>query len=251
MRITVLCENTIGQQRRRISLAEWGLSLLIQWQGKTILFDAGHTDIFRRNALSLGILLENVDTIVLSHHHWDHVGGLRTHPFGDKKPLITHPQTIEKYAMDEKIDWISEFQLMLSSDPVEFVGDTFFLGQIQRSTPFEPGCYKNDDMLEDSAIALKTEKGTVVITGCSHAGICNICEQAKKVTGQVLFAVIGGFHLSEKEPEIVQQTLDYFRREKPDILLPMHCVDFPTLCLFHTLFGSLKYGSGDIIKLEI
>ena len=247
----MLCENTIGLQHRRASLAEWGLSLHIRWNEISILFDTGHTDLFKRNAGQLGIPLETVDWILLSHHHWDHIGGLRKRPFETKKSLITHPQTLEKYSLAEPINWDSEFQLTLSREPVEFAKNIFFLGQIPRVTSFEPGCYKNDEMLEDSAIALSTEKGTVVITGCSHAGVCNICEQAKRTTGQPLFAVIGGFHLTENEPEIVEPTLAYFKNEKPELLLPMHCVDATVRCRFQSNFSSPLYGSGDMIELDV
>lgn len=139
---------------------------------------------------------------------------------------------------------------MASQRPIEFAPNVFFLGEIPRKTTFEKGGLENDKLLHDSAIAFKTEKGVVVISGCSHAGISNICEYAKEVTGLSLYAVIGGFHLFEKDHEAVNGTLDYFQKEKPTHLLPMHCVDVPTLAKFHELFSIKKYAAGDVIRLK-
>jgi len=114
---------------------------------------------------------------------------------------------------------------------------------------FEKGEHKGDSMLDDSAIAIKTEKGLIVLTGCSHAGICNICEHARKVTGQNLYAVVGGFHLTQKNQATVRKTIEYFKSQKVEHIYPMHCVDFPTLVRFHSEFNSIKYATGDVIKL--
>ena len=105
-------------------------------------------------------------------------------------------------------------------------------------------------MQDDSAIAIKTSKGVVVISGCSHSGICNICEYAKKVTGQELYGVLGGFHLFQNEPEVVEKTIEYFQKENPKYLYPMHCVDFPTLAKLHNFFECQKYSTGDVIEIE-
>ena len=73
----------------------------------------------------------------------------------------------------------NDFKLILSKKPLEFASNCFYLGQIPRTIDFEKGKYENDDMLDDSALVFKTFHGTVIITGCSHAGICNICQYAK------------------------------------------------------------------------
>ncbi len=105
-------------------------------------------------------------------------------------------------------------------------------------------------MLDDSAIAVKSSKGVIVITGCSHAGISNICDYAKQVTGQKLYAVIGGFHLFEDDQKAVNGTIDFFKKEKPKYLYPMHCIDFPTLVKFYTIFGIKKLSTGDTIEFS-
>jgi 7,8-dihydropterin-6-yl-methyl-4-(beta-D-ribofuranosyl)aminobenzene 5'-phosphate synthase len=114
-------------------------------------------------------------------------------------------------------------------------------------------------MIDDSAIAIKTPHGVVVIAGCSHSGICNICEYAKKATGLPLYAVIGGFHLMgggagnagalNGDAEILNGTIDYFKNENPKFIYPMHCVDYSALAKFHEIFGIQKLSVGDIIEL--
>ncbi|MCI5052805.1 MAG: MBL fold metallo-hydrolase [Simkaniaceae bacterium] len=246
MEIAILCENTSSSVG---CLAEWGYSSFIRFGETKILFDTGYSDVYTRNAKELNIDLEEIDCIVLSHFHCDHTRGLQYHPFSSRKKILCHPDVFKKLPNEETIVLRKDFELVPSRKSLEFAENAFFLGEIPRKTTFEKGRLDNDELLDDSAIAFKTEKGAVVISGCSHAGICNICEYAKKVTGQPLYAVIGGFHLFENDETTVKETLNYFQREKPPKLLPMHCVDFPTLARFHQLFGIKKYSAGDVISL--
>ena len=249
MQITILTENVIGHKNAKTCLAEWGLSLFIQFNKVNILFDTGHTDIYKRNAKALGIDLTKTDYIVLSHNHWDHTGGLRFHNFTDMKKLITHPDVFKKLPENQATKIKKDFNIITSKESLEFSKNIFYLGEIPRTNNFESGKYNNDQMLDDSAIAIKTNKGTIIITGCSHSGICNICDYAKKISGQNLYAVIGGFHLFEEEKYAVEKTIEYFKREQPKLLAPMHCVDFPTLVKFHINFNTKKYSTGDILEL--
>lgn len=249
MKITVLCENQAGHRRARVCLAEWGLSLFIETKGVNILLDAGNTAVYRLNAEKLKVNLEKTDFVVLSHHHWDHVGGLRYHNFKTRKRLIAEPETLKKIPSEQAEKIKADFDILTSEHPLEFSKGIYFLGIIPRRNSFEKGMFRKDKMRDDSAIALKSKKGAIVITGCSHSGICNICEYAKEITGQDLYAVIGGFHLFENEPETVNRTIKYFKAAKPELLYPMHCIDFPTIAKFHKIFGTQKLSTGDRIRM--
>jgi 7,8-dihydropterin-6-yl-methyl-4-(beta-D-ribofuranosyl)aminobenzene 5'-phosphate synthase len=253
MKITLLTENTIGLEHSKTCLAEWGFSAFIEFSGKKILFDMGATDVYRKNAQQIGIDLEKTDYIVFSHHHWDHTGGLEFFPENSRKKIISHPETFIKLQEENKNaeNILKKFEIQTSKKFLEFSANIFFLGEIPQKNLFE-----KTEITNDSAIAIKTEKGCVVISGCSHTGICNICEYAKQVTGQDLYAVIGGFHLfetgsqsSDNASEKIEKTLEYFQKEKVPHLYPMHCVDFPILSKFHTLFKCQKKSSGDEIVL--
>ena len=249
MKITLLCENVAGHNGSKICLAEWGFSAFIQIKDINILFDTGHTDVYKKNAERLGINLENTDFIILSHSHWDHTGGLRFHNFKNQKKLITHPEVFKKLPNEESKKIKNDFEIITSKKPLEFSKDVFYLGEIPRRNNFED-INLEKRILDDSAIVIKTPKGAVLISGCSHSGICNICEYAKEISGQNLYAIIGGFHLFEKRQKTVDKTIDYFKAENPEYLLPMHCVDFSTQAKFYVNFGTKKYSTGDIIEIE-
>lgn len=251
MKITLLCENSAGLKNFKVCLAEWGFSSFIEVNGVNILFDTGHTGVYWHNAKGLGIDLDKIDFVVLSHRHWDHTGGMQFHGFKERKKLILHPGLLGMLPEGEAERIRNDFDVAESRGPLEFSRGVYFLGQIPRVNNFEKGEYKGDKMLEDSAIAIKTSKGAVVIAGCSHSGIVNICEYAKKVTGQKLCAVIGGFHLFEEDTSAVNGAIEYFKREKPEFLYPMHCVDFPTMVKFYSVFGIKKLSAGDSVEFDV
>lgn len=250
MEITLLCENSVGHSHARGCTAEWGFSAYIRTASSVLLFDAGHTTVYWNNAATLGIDLQSVQKIFVSHYHWDHLDGLFSHRFDDRKTLVLHPDVLEKIPVPSKEFLLAEFAVDPHTEAYEAAEGVFFLGQIPRVTRFEKGVYKNDPMRDDTALAVSTPSGTIVITGCSHSGICNICEHAKRVTGDRIRSVVGGFHLTERDGETVEKTVDYFRTERPDSLFPMHCVDFPTLARFHREFGFEKKGAGDSIVFD-
>lgn len=249
MKTTILCENQAGHNNTRSILAEWGLSLFLETGDVNILFDTGHTNVYWHNAREMGLNLNRTHFIVLSHHHWDHVGGLQHHGFKAKKKLVVHPEVISKLPTKESQKIEKDFKIIASANPLEFSPGIFYLGEIPRINKFEKGLFKRERMPDDSAVAVKTKKGAVVITGCSHSGICNICQHARQVTGQKLYAVIGGFHLFENDPKAVEGTVRYFKKERPKHIYPLHCIDLPTLARFHYEFGIVKYSAGDTLRL--
>lgn len=258
MKITLLCENAASAMPWR---AEWGFSAFIEIDGLRVLFDAGLSDAWRFNADHAGIDLETTDIVALSHIHRDHTKGLLHHPFQSKKPILLHPRVLEPpptisddkgaaedYACIQRVIR-RDFEVMTCRDPVEFRPGAFFLGEIPRRTRFEAGGYKEDPMPDDTALAFRTEHGVVVISGCAHAGICNICEHAKNVTGERLYAVVGGFHLMAEEDPPVEQTIAWFKAEAVPVLLPMHCIDFDIQARFHLELGTRRLAAGDAIEL--
>ena len=147
----------------------------------------------------------------------DHVGGVipLTRILKDKPTLVTHPFTLTRQkfqdvSADESAtfdDFLSEhFKVETSAEPKWLTERLVFLGEIDRVNDFESaqpfgkifdGKVEVDDyIIEDSAMAYKSEKGLVIITGCSHSGICNIVEQAKRICDDDrVVDIIGGFHL--------------------------------------------------------
>lgn len=152
------------------------------------------------NAKNLDINLDDIDTVVLSHGHYDHAGGLKDfiESRDDKINIICHPLSFNKkkkgntnmgapYRKDEIIKLAN---VNFSDKPVKVSKNITYLGQIPDIMDFEnrklmgeieiDGKYKDDYIMDDSALLYDTEDGIYIITGCSHSGICNIIEYAKK-----------------------------------------------------------------------
>jgi 7,8-dihydropterin-6-yl-methyl-4-(beta-D-ribofuranosyl)aminobenzene 5'-phosphate synthase len=254
MKLTVLIDNNTIIDRYFIG--EPGVSYFIEADGQKILFDVGYSDAFIQNARKLSIDLMNVDFIVLSHGHLDHTWGLiplvRLYTerifegHNVKKPiLVTHPLTLstKKYGDLSEIGSLLNadnlsgyFQIKLSKKPVYLTERLLYLGEIERSNEFEAknpmgktledGKEKDDFLLDDSALAYKSSKGIIIITGCSHSGICNIVEYAKKICGDNrVVDIIGGFHLLTPSPEQMQGTTEYMNLLKPNSVHACHCTD--------------------------
>ena len=159
MKITILIENQIAYRAARTCSAEWGLSFFIEYNGVNILFDSGHSGAFAINARHLGIDLEKTDFVVLSHHHWDHAGGLQQYRFSSPKNLVLHPDVLNKLPEKQAAAFRKDYHIRASATPVEIAKNLFFLGEIPRVTRFEKGLYKNKPIPDDTALAVKTDKG--------------------------------------------------------------------------------------------
>jgi 7,8-dihydropterin-6-yl-methyl-4-(beta-D-ribofuranosyl)aminobenzene 5'-phosphate synthase len=202
---------------------EAGLSFLIETAGKKCLFDTGLSGQFLTNAEKMGMSLRDLDYLVLSHGHIDHTGGLDTlarHLAGTAPEassprvphLIAHPRcfwpkekdgTKNGSAVSEE-EICRQFPTSLSAKPVWLTDDLVFLGEIPRRFAFEQadpatrkihlpdGTLEPDTLADDSALAFRSAEGLVIITGCSHAGICNITEYAREVCGERRVAGIIG-----------------------------------------------------------
>ena len=254
MKLTVLIDNNTFIDR--YFLGEPGVSYLIEDEGKTILFDVGYSDAFIVNARKMSLDLLDVDFVVLSHGHLDHSWGLipliRLYTEGMieniqvKKPmLVTHPLTL----LSRRIGGLPEigsllqedtlsgyFEMKLSKVPVHLTERLVFLGEIERTNKFEAknpigrivdnGFEKDDFVSDDSALAYQSSAGLVLITGCSHAGICNIVEYAKKVClDERVVDIIGGFHLLDPSEEQLEGTVRYMQSLGPESLHACHCTD--------------------------
>lgn len=258
LKLTVLNDNTAGRWCR----AEHGLSFLIE-ADCTVLFDTSSSDLISYNAQILKIDLQQIDTIVLSHGHDDHTGGLML--FEGQK-LICHPDTFLKRTRKSNhtelgIKWAeteisSRFNLVLSREPIRLSEQIYFLGEIPRltnfeskTTAFEKADGTDDFVLDDSGLAIVTSKGLVVVSGCAHSGICNMTAQAIKVTGiEKVHTIIGGFHL-QNDNAITRMTIDWMKSIPVEQVIPSHCTSFSAQAAIHKNFPFLPVKSGSIIEI--
>ena len=268
MKLRILTENNTFIDKYYVG--EPGLCYFIEDGGEKILFDTGYSDVFIKNAAAMDIDLSAISTIVLSHGHDDHTRGLRffCDDFDTENVrLIVHPDAMAPkfisglavgMPFSEK-ELSQRFKLQLSGEPVAITEHLTFLGEIPESNGFEtrkPMGITLDEkgehgdlLFDDTALVHKSEKGLFIITGCSHSGICNIIEYAKKVCGdERIRGVIGGFHLFDVTPRL-NETIRYFKENGIRELYPCHCVNFHAKAEIDKTIPIHEVGVGMTLKL--
>ena len=205
MKVTVLAENTACREN---VTAQHGLSLYLETEGKTILFDMGQDGTFLRNAESLGIDLSKVDMAVISHGHYDHGGGLEAFlQVNVKAPVYIHGLAFgdhfngtEKYiGLNQKL---REHPRLIFIKGSRHLSDNLQLTDGNdlgwNSHPW--GLYRREEdvLLPDpfeheQYLEVAEGEKRILISGCSHKGILNIAEYFQPDV------LIGGFHLNKLE----------------------------------------------------
>lgn len=267
MKLTVLTDNNTYIDQ--YYYGEPAVCFYIEDGNQKILFDSGYSDVFIKNAELLNIDLTKVSKVVLSHGHNDHTRGLRffceqfdTAGMG----LIAHPEALtEKWFGKEYIgselkkeELEKHFQVTLSRAPRKISDRLWFLGEIPTAFAYEQrkaiGCqgsienHQPDLIMDDTALAYKGKDGLVIITACSHSGICSIIEYAKKICEETkIQAVIGGFHLFKKEEQL-EKTIQYFTENAIRDIFPCHCVSFEAKAEIHQRIPIHEVGVG--LQLE-
>ncbi len=217
--ITIVYENTVFDDRLS---ADWGFAALIELDGYTILFDTGGSGaMLLGNLQALGFDPLEIDAVVLSHEHGDHVGGLPLLLAQGVEPSIYLPQS---FSLSTKSIASNHGVLVEVSDPMEII----------------PGVYTTGEMGEEiieQALVLETTEGIVVVTGCAHPGIVEIIQRAKEITGEDIDLVVGGFHLMRHSQHQIESIIDEFRSLGVRRVVPSHCTGELAISLFAEAYG--------------
>lgn len=244
---------------------EPAVSYYIEDEDTRLLFDVGYSQLFLKNMMALGVDVDRVNTIVISHGHDDHTKGLEHLLNNNQKAgfsIVSHPDAFKEKVFDGLIigspilegELKKKCQLTLSKKPVKVSEHITFLGEIPQINNFErrkpigkkrEGNELVDDfLLDDSALVYEGDKGIYIITGCSHSGICNIVEYAKKICkSNHVIGIIGGFHLFKPSKE-VDKTIEYLKDNNVRELYPCHCTSFSVRATMNNVLPVKEVGVG-------
>ena len=249
--ITVLVEDMAGNGTE---LGEGGLSFLVETGNHRILFDTGGGQTLLGNARSLGIDLSKIDTIVISHGHYDHTGGLgKALAAGGPIDLFVHPAVFAKryfkegsravpdilpFSRDELLHRVRK--LVETINPTSVCEGVMVTGQIPRLTDFEDTGLRElafldadlktpNPILDDQALFFRVPEGVVILFGCGHSGVVNTIRYVSGLVGrQKIYAIMGGTHLRNASPLRLQKTIEAFSEFDLQKLMLCHCTGIDT-----------------------
>jgi 7,8-dihydropterin-6-yl-methyl-4-(beta-D-ribofuranosyl)aminobenzene 5'-phosphate synthase len=238
---------------------EFGLSLLVEVERKgkvlRLLVDTGLTsEPLLHNMNKLNIIPHSIDCIFLTHCHYDHTGGLGGVTEKTRKDIkiVAHPEIFRKcYVVHDNMRYIgiperssptrvqeNGGKWLLSGEPYELTPGVTTTGEVTRVTSYEP--LENvhievdeelvqDPELDDMSLVINVkDRGLVIVSGCSHAGIVNIMRQAKRITGvENIIGVVGGFHLRVADEEQLTKTVKEL--EQAEMVCAGHCTGFEAM----------------------
>lgn len=256
MRMLTLVENSCGDAR---CIAEHGLSVYLETEKHKLLLDTGQTDALLKNADVLGVELAAVDTVILSHGHYDHAGGIL--------PLCERTQTAVIYLQRAATEPHFNGERYIGIDPAVanlpnvrlLDGDTklddelfLFSGVTGRRcfppgnrtlTRLENGRQTPDDFVHEQYLVLTQNGKRILLSGCAHNGILNILDRFRVLFGGEPDVVISGFHMmkrsgphTEAEKETILQTARALK-ETNTVFFSGHCTGETAFALMQTVLG--------------
>jgi 7,8-dihydropterin-6-yl-methyl-4-(beta-D-ribofuranosyl)aminobenzene 5'-phosphate synthase len=237
VKIKIVFDNTNLNQK---FTPGWGFSCLVD---KTVLFDTGEkSEYLFKNMKALDIDISKIETVVISHDHWDHTGGL----WG----LLERKDDIDVYECPGFSETFKKKVVSLGGNliPVEELtaikNNIFSTGEIE-------GNYKGS-FIAEQALVIKGSEGITIITGCSHPGIVKIIKNVKKkFVEEKLNFVFGGFHLMNKDTREIELIVEKFRELGVERVGPTHCTGYEAQVIFEEAYKDnfIKIAAGKTLEV--
>ena len=275
VRITALMDDQGGEHKALI--AEHGLSFYVEYDDKRILFDCGASDAPLYNAHKLGIELSYLDAVVLSHSHYDHSAGYRdlieeglgsrvlytgSHFFEPKYGKEGIRYSYLSAGFDEAFLREYEIDYRPVSGTKEIFPGVTLITDFPRKYAFETiperfvrktkDGFVQDDFPDEVCLALDTDKGVVVLLGCSHPGVLNILTHVQEELGKPIVAVFGGTHLMEADEERISRTMEILKSLGVGTIGFSHCSGKLAECAIHEDPGmsGCHLAAGDVVMFD-
>ncbi len=236
-RTTVVYDNHAPKNNALKS--SWGFACVVEGFEKTILFDTGTSGpILLNNLAALGFDPAQIDSVIISHGDWDHIGGLWT--FLDANPGVEVylPDSLSRHLKDE-VRAQSERLISVGPDRIEVCPGVILSGEMEGPR-------------NEQAVLLQTDNKQIVITGCAHPGIVAITRRLAEFSAGLPMLVMGGFHLKDSPAAAIEAIAGELEKLGARWVAPTHCSGAPAEALFAERFGKhcLPLCPGSIITPE-
>lgn len=272
--ILTLMENHTG---RDYLACEHGLSLLVEGAGRRVLYDTGGSPRFLQNAGTLGADLADLDAVVFSHGHYDHTGGAAALLMQNRPPRgvwlgrnFFQPRVgkEEDGLMDIspllEESWMTRFGIpchVVGEEPVKLAEGMWLISGFTQGEPVETpsprllrrrnGHLEVDTFEEEVALVLKTPAHLVLVSGCSHVGVLNMCRRVEELFGRTVTDFVGGTHLMNAGDERIEATCRLLKERGVRRLGACHCSGERASAYFEANFpGFFRNNVGTRVVIE-
>jgi 7,8-dihydropterin-6-yl-methyl-4-(beta-D-ribofuranosyl)aminobenzene 5'-phosphate synthase len=234
LRLYVVFNNVSYQQGLETG---WGFACLIEGLEKTILFDTGgNGEILLANMQHLGLDVNKVDAIVLSHIHGDHTGGLDAVLKRNPDVTVFIPVSFPASFQQEVKRYGAQIETV--SGPRQLLSNVHSTGEM-------------DGSLTEQALIVDTQQGLIVITGCAHPNVADMAEQAQTYRDKNIYLLMGGFHLGGKSNNEIIAIIDRLKALGVRKVAPSHCTGDKAIDLFRKAWANdfIEGGLGAVIEV--
>ncbi len=233
--ITILYDNYVFTKGLK---TDWGFSCILKGKEKTVLFDTGTKgDLLLENFEKLKVNPKDVEIVVISHNHGDHIGGLLPFLGKNSEVSVYLPPSCSDQLVRKVVT--TEAQVVRTDAPIEICKGVHLTGPM------------GDQIIEQSMI-VDTAEGSVVVTGCAHPGIVEIVRKSKAILPKDVHLVFGGFHLPQKSDVELRQIIRELRKLGVKKAGATHCTGDRAIQMFKQAYGPdfVQMGVGRTLKIE-